>query len=106
MVTLEPIGGVLKKVYPNLELINKGKPVSRNITQKTSETGKIIFSLEDFNLDIIAYRSGLKRDRLQRLAKLEPEKINAHELYLIEMAAEREPGSLFVELFGDLKLIS
>lgn len=99
-----PISEVLKNVYPLLKLSNTTKPVSRKIKESTSQIGKIIFNLEEFNLDILAHKTGLKRDRLQRLTNLDRDKIDAHELFLIEMASDSELGSLFTELYGDLKL--
>jgi len=102
----DPIEKYLKGVYPNLKLKNLDKPISKNIKPDTSPTGKLIFSLEDYNLDILAYRTGIKRDRLQRLTKLGIERIETYELALIEMAADKETGELFKILFKGLKLNS
>jgi len=35
---------------------------------------------------------------------LDSTKIQSHELYLIEIASNKEPGELFISLFKDLKL--
>ncbi|QNL51961.1 hypothetical protein H8S90_10485 [Olivibacter sp. SDN3] len=100
----DPIDVYLREVYPNLNLQYTDKPLSKSIKGDTSDTGILIFSLEDFNLDILAYRTGIKRDRLYRLTKLGFEKIETYELALIEMAADKEPGELFNELFKDVEL--
>jgi len=100
----DPIEKYLKGVYPNLKLKNLDKPISKNIKPDTSPTGKLIFSLEDYNLDILAHRTGIKRDRLQRLTKLGIERIETYELALIEMAADKETGELFKVLFKEVKL--
>lgn len=94
----------LKEVYPDLKLKNTDKPISKNIKPDTSPTGKLIFSLENYNLDILAHRTGIKRDRLQRLAKLGIDRIETYELALIEMAADKEIGELFRVLFKGVKL--
>ncbi|WP_036603069.1 hypothetical protein [Olivibacter sitiensis] len=75
------------------------KSLSKNIREDTSETGKLVSSLEGFNLDILSYRTGIKRDRLYRLTKLGIDKIETYELALIEMAADKESGELFKVLF-------
>lgn len=101
----DPIGVYLKEVYPDLKLKNTEKPISRNINDKTSPTGELIFSLEDYNLDILAHKTGIKRDRLSRLTKLGIERIETYELALIEMAADKESGELFKVLFKSVKLL-
>ncbi|WP_028295223.1 hypothetical protein [Olivibacter sitiensis] len=62
------------------------KPLSKNIREDTSETGKLVFSLEDFNLDILSY------------------KIETYKLALIEAAADKESGELFKVLFNGMGL--
>jgi len=99
-----PIEVYLKEVYPDLKLKNVDKPISKNINDKTSPTGKLIFSLEDYNLDILAHKTGITRGRLQRLTKLGIDVIQTHELALIEMAADKETGELFKTLFKGVKL--
>jgi len=94
----------LKEVYPNLVLQYTDKPISRNVKDGTSDIGKLIFGLEDYNLDILAYKTGIKRDRLQRLTKLGVDRIETYELALIEMAADKETGELFKVLFKGIKL--
>jgi hypothetical protein len=104
LVTKDPIGVVLKEIYPSLKLVSTDKVISTNIKYDTTDLGKVIFSLEDYNLDILAYRTGIKRDRLHRLTKLDSTKIQSHELYLIEIASNKEPGELFITLFKGIKL--
>ena len=100
----DPIDVYLKEVYPKLKLKNTEKPTSKNINDKTSPTGKLIFSLEDYNLDILAHKTGITRGRLQRLTKLGIDLIETYELALIEMAADKETGDLFKVLFKGVKL--
>lgn len=100
----DPIDVYLKEVYPNLKLKNTEKPTSKNINDKTSPTGKLIFSLEDYNLDVLAHKTGITRGRLQRLTKLGVDLIETYELALIEMAADKEAGDLFKVLFKGVKL--
>jgi len=100
----DPIEVYLKEVYPTLNLKNTDKPISKNIKSDTSPTGNLIFSLEDYNLDILAHKTGIKRDRLQRLTKLGIDRIETYELALIEMAADKETGELFKILFKDIVL--
>lgn len=100
----DPIEVYLKEVYPNLRLQHTDKPLSKNIKDDTSPTGKLIFSLEGYNLDTLAYRTGIKRDRLYRLTKLGIDRIETYELALIEMAADKEPGELFKVLFKGVGL--
>lgn len=104
LITPDSIGMLLPKIYPNLKLANIGKPISRNIKKDTSEVGNLIFSIEEYDLDILSHRTGIKRDRLLRLTKLDRTKIDAHELYLIEMASDKKPGILFEALYKDLAL--
>lgn len=98
------IGAVLKEVFPSLNLINKTISVSKNIKADTTDLGKMIFSLENYNLDDLAHRTGIKRDRLLRLTKLDSTKIQSHELYLIEMASNKQAGELFAILFENVSL--
>jgi len=100
----DPIEVYLNEVYPDLTLKNTDKPISKNIKPDTSPTGKLIFSLEDYNLDILAYKTGIKRDRLSRLTKLGIDRIETYELALIEMAADKERGQLFKVLFKGIGL--
>src|SRR5690606_9513348 len=74
----DPIEIYLKEVYPELKLKNTDNPISKNIKSDTSPTGKLIFSLENYNLDILAHRTGIKRDRLQRLTKLGIDRIETY----------------------------
>lgn len=104
MNKVENIEQLLLKIYPSLKLINTGKPISRNVKVDSSDIGILLFSLEDFDLDNLSYRTGIKRDRLLRLTKLDRAKIDAHELFLIEMAANKKAGDLFKVLYNDLKL--
>lgn len=100
----DPITVYLNEVYPKLVLQHTDKPVSKNIKDDTSPTGRLIFSLENYNLDILAHKTGIKRDRLQRLTKLGIDRIETYELALIEMAADKERGELFKVLFKEVKL--
>ncbi len=100
----DPIEVYLKEVYPSLKLKNTDKPISKNIKSDTSPTGNLIFSLEDYNLDVLAHRTGIKRDRLSRLTKLGIDRIETYELALIEMAADKDAGELFKVLFKGVKL--
>ncbi|MBB3058275.1 hypothetical protein [Mucilaginibacter gotjawali] len=104
LVTKDAIGVVLKEIYPSLKLVQTDKVILTNIKSDTTDLGKVIMHLEDYNLDNLAYRTGIKRGRLQRLTKLDSTKILSHELYLIEMASNKEPGELFISLFADIKL--
>lgn len=104
LVTKDPIGVVLREIYPNLKLVRIDKLISNNIKPDTTDLGKVIFSLGDYNLDNLAHKTGIKRDRLNRLTKLDSTKILSHELYLIEIASDKEPGELFINLFKYLKL--
>lgn len=104
-MTKDDIGVVLTKVYPNLKLVKTDKPVSNNVKPDTCDVGSVIFSLEEYNLDILSYRTGIKRDRLLRLTKLDRSKIQSHELNLIEMAANQTLGTLFKKLYLDKRLL-
>ncbi len=104
LVTKDAIGVVLKEIYPVLKLASNDKFISNNIKSDTTDLGKVLFSLEDYNLDNLAHRTGIKRDRLHRLTKLDSTKVQSHELYLIEIASNKEPGELFVKLFKNIKL--
>jgi hypothetical protein len=106
LFTRDAIGLVLREIYPNLRLVNTDKVSLSTRKSDYSDLGKMIFSLEDYNLDNLAFRTGIKRDRLQRLTKLDSTKIQSHELYLIEIASNKQPGELFMCLFKDVKLIS
>ena len=87
----------------NIAIVNDENSFE-NINDKTSPTGKLIFSLEDYNLDILAHKTGITRGRLQRLTKLGIDLIETYELALIEMAADKETGELFKALFKGVKL--
>lgn len=89
----------LINVYPNIELVTPDKPAINN--DQYSELGRSIMELEDNTPQIIAYKTGLDINRLKRLLKLPVEKINTHELYLIELSANIEIGLKFNELFGE-----
>jgi DNA-binding Xre family transcriptional regulator len=104
LVTKDSISNVLKEVYKNLKLNATNKVISTHIKADTTELGKVIFALEDYDLNNLAYRTGIKRDRLHRLTKLDTSKIQSHELYLIEMASDKETGELFANLFKDVSL--
>lgn len=103
LVTRDPIGVLLKEIYPGLKLLNTDKVISSNIKHDTTDLGKVIFSLADYNLNNLSHRTGIKRGRLNRLTKLDSTKIQSHELYLIEMASNKEPGELFISLFKEIK---
>ncbi|HEK19363.1 MAG: hypothetical protein C0191_00370 [Mucilaginibacter sp.] len=100
--TKDAIHVVLNEVYPSLRLNKTDKFISSNIKSHTTDLGKLIFSLEDYNLDNLAHRTGIKRGRLQRLTKLDSSKILSHELYLIEMASDKNVGELFELLFNNI----
>ncbi|WP_348082758.1 hypothetical protein [Mucilaginibacter sp.] len=104
LFTKDLINQLLKEVYPNLKLDSIDKVVSSKIRADSTELGKIIFSLEDYDLSNLAYKTGIERDRLLRLTKLDSSKIQSHELYLIELASDKEPGELFANLFKDVTL--
>jgi hypothetical protein len=104
LFTKDSINQVLKEVYPNLKLDSIDKIVSPKIKTDSTELGKVIFSLEDYDLNNLAYKTGIGRGRLLRLTKLDSSKIQSHELYLIELASDKEPGELFANLFKDIKL--
>lgn len=106
LIAKDEIEIVLQKVYPNLKLVKTDKLLHNNVKADTSEVGKMLFSLEEYNLDILAYRTGIKRDRLLRLTKLSPDKIQSHELYLIELGSNQQSGTLFRRLFKNLQLNS
>lgn len=106
LATKDAIGMVLKEIYPSLKLTQTDKIIPTSIKPDTSDLGQVILQLEDYNLDNLSYRTGIKRGRLLRLTKLDSTKILSHELYLIEMASNKEAGTLFCSLFKDVKLNS
>ncbi|WDF77076.1 hypothetical protein PQ469_24640 [Mucilaginibacter sp. KACC 22773] len=105
LVTKDSISQVLNEVYPNLKLFSIDKIISTQIKADTTDLGKVIFSLEDYDLYNLAHKTGIKKDRLRRLTKLDSSKIQSHELYLIEMASDKEAGELFANLFKNIRLV-
>ena len=106
LVSGDSIGEVLRATYPNLKLAHSDNPPSNKIKSTTTPVGKVLFSLEEHTFEIISYKTGIRISRLRNLATKDSAIIQSHQLYLVEQAANREAGSLFTELFGDLKLNS
>ncbi len=95
---------VLKQVYPNLKLVNSDNPLSNKIKPSTTSIGKILFSLEEYTFEIISHKTGIKINRLRNLATKETTILLSHQLYLIELATDRKPGTLFNKLFENINL--
>ncbi|MEJ2901676.1 hypothetical protein WAE58_04545 [Pedobacter panaciterrae] len=106
LISGDPIAATLEAVYPNLLLVHEIDPASNKIKATTTPVGSVLFSLEQHTFEIISYKTGIKLSRLRNLATKESAVILSHELYLIEMACNRKPGSLFDKLFKGLKLNS
>lgn len=104
LVTGDPMNVVLKEVYANLDLLHNDNPQSNKIKVTTTPIGKLLFSLEEYTLETISYKTGIKLSRLRNLATKETAVALSHQLYLIELAANLEAGSLFNKLFKDIKL--
>ncbi len=103
LATRDPIGVVLKKVYPDLSLKTKQNPIEKHALNPVGEIFRLI---EGHTIEKIAFKTGLELKRLRDLARKPTAVITAHELYLIEMAIDTDPGILFENLFKDLCLNS
>jgi len=104
LVTGDTMEVVLKEVFPNLTLIHTNNPLSSKIKETTTPIGRTLFSLEEYTFEAISYKTGITISRLRNLATKETSIVLSHQLYLIELAANRKPGLLFNKLFENVKL--
>lgn len=101
LVTLDPIGVVLIRVYPDLTLKTTQNPIEKHSLTPVGETLRL---LEGHTIEKIAFKTGIELKRLRDLTRKPTTVITAHELYLIEMAIETDPGTLFLKLFEGICL--
>ncbi len=58
------------------------------------------------NRAMVSRRTGISQARLSQLTLNDSTKLRANELYLIALAIDIDPGEMFKEIYGDLKLLN
>lgn len=109
LVSGDPIKEVLLKIFPELKLKKTDKPIlNEQKAQKLTTFGKLVKDSEDFTLAVISHRTGLGYRRLYNLSTFSATAtvLQSHELLLVEMALDKEPGELFTALYSHLELNS
>lgn len=99
----EDIEKVIKEIYPDISLKNVENEVGKT---KLTSLGDFLGSVEANTLKTISSKTGISVTRLKILQTKETAIPLAHELYLIELATNQNPGSLFKRIYKDLELNS
>lgn len=93
---------MLLKVFPKVELVSDWKKNIKNKKQEKTSTPLGFFLLKEENSRaIISAKTGITIDRLRDLSNKPNSELLAVEVYLIEMALKKVPGTIFEELFGN-----
>jgi len=93
---------MLLKVFPKVGLASDWKKNIKNKKQEKTSTPLGFFLLEEENSRaIISAKTGITIDRLRDLSNKPNSQLLAVEVYLIEMALKKVPGTIFKELFGN-----
>jgi transcriptional regulator with XRE-family HTH domain len=95
------VGDVLLKIYPHLQIINT---TTHSAEKALTNFGSLLESLRGISLKEVAIKTGIKLSRLNDLSKKSSAIVYSHELYLIELVCNKEPGTYFIELFSGAKL--
>lgn len=95
------IEDALIQIYPNLKLTSKDGKAS-SVFNNLYDFFEVI---EKYTLQKVASDTGIS---IVRLRNIKNNKVHplAHELFLIELATDTKPGTLFKVLFGKVKLSS
>jgi hypothetical protein len=104
LIADEPLKDFLTKVYSTVKLQKTTNQVASTQSLLTTPFGKLINSLDDNTFSNISYKTGIKVKRLKDLCSKETAIILGHELLLLELATNVEPGTYFVNLYGELTL--
>jgi len=104
LIAKESLKEFLLLIYPKIKLENTNKPDIKTSSLLTTSFGRLINSLEDYTINTISHKTGITVKRLKDLSSKTTSIIWGHELLLIELATNVEPGTHFTELFGHLEL--
>lgn len=106
LIVKDSLKEFLLKIYPKVALQNETRPLVRTSSLLTTAFGVLINSIDDYTLNTISFKTGIAVKRLKDLSSKKNSIIWGHELLLIELATNVEPGVYFKKLFSDLELNS
>lgn len=97
---------MLKEVFPKAKLVlDWKKDIANKKQEKTSTPLGFLLLKEENSRAIISAKTGITIDRLRNLSNKSNSELLAIELYLIEMALSKVPGTIFEEIFGDKEVM-